>query len=129
VTETNDAGERLEVRSSRLWALFHLNLTQLIFPARMIADRLGISTKTIGAWYKPWQRSDEHLPMSHLAQVIHDRGLFWDNIRVESTGGSSDPLPIDGVSKSQARYFVEHMRARMNDSIPTQPRHAPPPPR
>ena len=129
MTETNDAGERLEVRSSRLWALFHLNLTQLIFPARMIADRLGISTKTIGAWYKPWQRSDEHLPMSHLAQVIHDRGLFWDNIRVESTGGSSDPLPIDGVSKSQARYFVEHMRARMNDSIPTQPRHAPPPPR
>jgi hypothetical protein len=67
VTQTNDAGERLEVQSSRLWALFHFNLTRLIFPARMIADRLGISTNTIDAWYKPWDRSDEHLPMSHLA--------------------------------------------------------------
>jgi len=122
VTQTNDAGERLEVQSSRLWALFHFNLTRLIFPARMIADRLGISTNTINAWYKPWDRSDEHLPMSHLAQVIHDRGLFWDSIRVESTGGGSNPLPIDGVSKSRARYFVEHMRERMNESIPTPPR-------
>jgi hypothetical protein len=121
VTQTNDANERLEVRSSRLWALFHFNLTRLIFPARMIADRLGISTNTIDAWYKPWDRSDEHLPMSHLAQVIHDRGLFWDSIRVESTGGGSNPLPIDGVSKSQARYFVEHMRERMNES-PATPR-------
>ena len=122
MTQTNDAGERLEVRSSRLWALFHFNLTQLIFPASMIADRLGISTNTIGAWYKPWDRSDEHLPMSHLAQVIHDRGLFWDNIKVESSGGQN-LLPIDGVSKSQARHFVEHMRERMNESIqPTPPR-------
>ena len=121
MTQTNDANERLEVRSSRLWALFHFNLTRLIFPARMIADRLGISTNTIDAWYKPWDRSDEHLPMSHLAQVIHDRGLFWDSIRVESTGGGSNPLPIDGVSKSQARYFVEHMRERMNES-PATPR-------
>ena len=122
MTQTNDAGERLEVQSSRLWALFHFNLTRLIFPARMIADRLGISTNTINAWYKPWDRSDEHLPMSHLAQVIHDRGLFWDSIRVESMGGGSNPLPIDGVSKSRARYFVEHMRERMNESIPTPPR-------
>ena len=128
MTLTNDAGERLEVRSSRLWALFHFNLTQLIFPARMIADRLGISTNTIGAWYKPWDRSDEHLPMSHLAQIIHDRGLFWDGIRVESSGGSN-PLPIDGVSKSRARYFVEHMRERMNEPIPAQQRQNPPAPR
>ena len=49
---------------------------------------------------------------------MHTRGLFWDAISVESSGGAN-PLSIDGVSKSQARYFVEHVRERMNDSIPT----------
>ena len=120
MTQTNDADERLEVRSSRLWALFHFNLTRLLFPLRMAADRLGVSTSDVKFWLTPWRRTDEHLPLSHIAEVAHIRGFFWDAVSVESSGGAN-PLWITGVSKSAARYFVEHVRARLNESIPTQP--------
>ena len=120
MTETNDVGERLEVRSSRLWALFHFNFTQLIFPARMAADHIGISTNIVKFWLTPWRRTDEQLPLSHIAEVTHIRGLVWDSISVESSGGIN-PLIVSGLPKSPARYFVEHVRARLNESIPTQP--------
>jgi hypothetical protein len=117
VTQTNDAAERLEVHSSRLWALFHFSLTRLIFPARMIADHVGISTNIVEFWLTPWRRTDEHLPLSHIAEVAHTRGFFWDEISVESSGGLN-PLVVSGLSKSPARYFVEHVRERLNESIP-----------
>src|SRR6202042_2572648 len=36
VTQPNYADAPLQVRSSRLWALFHFSLTRIIFPTRMI---------------------------------------------------------------------------------------------
>ena len=121
MTQTNDSAERLEVHSSRLWALLHFNFTQLIFPARMIADHVGISTNIVAFWLTPWRRTDEHLPLSHIAEVANSRGLFWDSISVESSGGLN-PLVVDGLPKSQARYFVEHVRERINQSAATPPR-------
>jgi hypothetical protein len=97
--------------------LLTFSLTRLIFPERMIADPLGISNVKVKFWLTPWIRTDEHLPMSHLAEVEHDRGFFWDGMRIESSGGV-DPLKIDGVPKWQARRFVEFVRARMNEPPP-----------
>ena len=101
MTQPNYADAPLQVRSSRLWALFHFSLTRLIFPTRMIADHVGISTKEVGFWLTPWVRTDDHLPLSHIAEVLHTRGLFWDGISVESSGGAN-PLWITGVSKSSS---------------------------
>ena len=53
----------------------------------MTADHVGISTNIVGFWLTPWRRTDEHLPMSHIAEVTHIRGLIWDRISVESSGG------------------------------------------
>ena len=78
MTQPNYAEAPLQVRSSRLWALLHFNLTRVIFPTRMIADHVGISTKEVGFWLTPWVRTDDHLPLSHIAEVLHTRGLFWD---------------------------------------------------
>jgi hypothetical protein len=117
-----DAGDVFEVRSSRLWALFHFNLTRFLFPLRIAADRLGVSTSDVKFWLTPWQRTDEHLPLSHIAEVTHTRGLIWDQIIVESSGGLN-PLIISGVPKGQARYFVDHVRERLNETpvTPQQP--------
>jgi hypothetical protein len=115
VTQANPADDYLQVRSSRLWALFHFNLTRIIFPTRMIADHVGISTKEIRFWLFPWARTDDHLPLSHIAEVLHERGLFWDSITVESSGGTN-PLTIAGISKFGAGYFVEHVRERINQA-------------
>jgi hypothetical protein len=91
----------------------------------MIADHVGISTKEVGFWLTPWVRTDDHLPLSHIAEVLHDRGFLWDRIRVESSGGAN-PLSIRGVSKFHSGYFVEHMRERINE---TPGQQAPPQPR
>jgi len=116
--------DRLEVRSSRLWAVFHFKLTRWLFPARLVADHIGVSTNIVLFWLTPWRRTDEHLPLSHVAEVIHIRGLFWDAISVESSGGLN-PLGVRGLPKSAAGYFVEHVRERLNEIAtvaPLQPR-------
>jgi len=111
------ADDRIEVRSSRFWALLHFNLTRLIFPARMTADPVGVSTNIVDFWLTPWRRVDEHLPMSHIAEIGHVRGFFWDAISVESSGGLN-PLRVFGLPKSQARTFVDNVRERVNASSP-----------
>jgi len=107
----------IAVRSSRLWALFHLNCTRMLFPARMSADQIGVSTTNVYFWLTPWRRIDEHLPLSHIAEVTHIRGFFWDAISVESSGGLN-PLRVFGVPKPLARAFVEHVRERLNEVAP-----------
>jgi hypothetical protein len=124
LTENPNAPTPIAVRSSRLWALFHFNLTRLLFPATMSADAIGVSTTNVDFWLTPWRRVDEHLPLSHIAEVTHIRGLVWDAINIESSGGLN-PLSVSGVSKPSARAFVDHVRARLDEvapAVPTQPR-------
>jgi len=111
-----NGADRIEARSSRFWALFHFNLTRWFFPARLVADHIGVSTNIVRFWLTPWRRTDEHLPLSHIAEVIHVRGFFWDAVSVESSGGLN-PLRVTGMPKGQARYFVEHVRERLNDAV------------
>jgi hypothetical protein len=68
-------------------------------------------------WLTPWRRIDEHLPLSHIAEVTHVRGFFWDAISVESSGGLN-PLRVFGLPKPAARYFVDHVRARLDEAGP-----------
>jgi hypothetical protein len=116
VTQSTTADDRIVVGSSRVWALVHFNFTRMLFPARMIADHIGISTHIIRRWFVPWERTDEHLPMTHIAEVKHTRGLIWDAISVESSGGLN-PLVVMGLRKSPASYFVEHVRERINETV------------
>ncbi len=103
--------------SSRLWAVLHFQFTPIVFRNKMTADAVGISLIRIGFWLTPWVRSDEHLPMSHVAEVTHDRGLIWDQISVESSGGLN-PLAIQGLPKSAARAFVAQVRLQINQPAP-----------
>ena len=120
MTEASQSVRRIVVRSSRLWALIHFNCTRLLFPATMTADAIGVSTTNVDFWLTPWRRVDEHLPLSHIAEVTHVRGFFWDAISVESSGGLN-PLRVFGVPKPDARYFVDHVRARLNEIGPVAP--------
>jgi hypothetical protein len=88
-------------------------LTGFLFPARLSADPLGISLVKVTFWLTPWIRQDEHLPMSHLAEVTHQRGLIWDAVSIESSGGLN-PLTVGGLPKGSARRFVNQVRTWMN---------------
>jgi hypothetical protein len=107
------AGRPIQVRSSRFWALLRGRFTEFLFPSRLSADPLGISLVKIAFWLTPWTRQDEHLPMSHLAEVTHERGLIWDSISIESSGGLN-PLWVGGLPKGGAKRFVDQVRAWMN---------------
>jgi hypothetical protein len=109
----NSVSDRIEVQSSRLWALLHGRITESIFCNTMAADAVGVSLVKVTFWMTPWMRGDEHLPLSHIAEVTHDRGLIWDKITVESSGGLN-PLIIEGLPKGRARDFVAHVRTRIN---------------
>ena len=106
-------GKPIQVHSSRVWALFKWRFTELLFPNRLSADSLGITLVKVDFWLTPWTRNDEHLPMSHLAEVTHDRGLVWDTISIESSGGLN-PLTVQGLPKGGAKRFVSQVRAWMN---------------
>jgi hypothetical protein len=93
--------------------MFKGRFTEFLFPSRLSADRLGITLVKVEFWLTPWTRQDEHLPMSHLAEVAHDRGLIWDSISIESSGGLN-PLVVQGLQKSGATRFVDQVRAWMN---------------
>ena len=47
---------------------------------------------------------------NHVAEIELDRGLIWDALRIESSGGI-DPLQLDGLSKFHSGSFVERLRA------------------
>ena len=113
MSQTAPGADRIEVRSSRWWALLTGKLTQLLFPARLVADHVGISTTLVEFWLTPWRRTDEHLPLSHIAEVAHMRGLIWDRISVESSGGLN-PLVVSGLPKGPAQFFVERVRERLH---------------
>ena len=120
MTQGTVVEDRIEARSSRWWAFLTGKFTRFLFPARMVADHVGISTNIVEFWLTPWRRTDEHLPMSHIAEVAHTRGFFWDTISVESSGGLN-PLVVTGLPKSQARHFVEQVRERINQTVAVAP--------
>jgi hypothetical protein len=107
------AGPTMRIQSSRIWALVKGRFTKFVFPAHLSADRLGISLVEVEFWLTPWKREDQHLPMSHLAEVSHNRGLIWDSISIESSGGLN-PLQVQGLRKGAAKRFVDQVRAWMN---------------
>jgi hypothetical protein len=106
-------GPIITAQSSRIWALCKWRFTKIIFPSHLSADRLGITLVKVEFWLTPWKREDEHLPMAHLAEVTHQRGLIWDSLSIESSGGLN-PLYVEGLRKGPAKRFVDQVRAWMN---------------
>jgi hypothetical protein len=99
------------VHSSRLWALFHLNLTQLLFPERMILDDGGVSLVIIRYWLTPWKKIDENVFFANIADEKLSTGLLLASIQVANASGG-DPLLLDHVWKWPARRFVNEVRKR-----------------
>ena len=46
-------GQKIAIRSSRLWALFKWRFTKFIFPSHLSADRLGITLVKVDFWLTP----------------------------------------------------------------------------
>ena len=58
-------------------------------------------------------RSEESIPISKVASVQIATGIFWSNIRIDSSGGSN-PILSHGHKKRDAieiRDMIEHYQA------------------
>ena len=101
------------IRSSRLWALVRLSPTRFLFPHRMALGDQGVATSKVRFFLIPWARTDEHAAFERVASIVHDKGLVWDTVTVETAGGSNN-LDVQGVAKGAARDFVAATQSRLN---------------
>jgi hypothetical protein len=102
------------VHSSRLWALFHWNVTRLFFPERMILDDGGVSLMSRRYWLTPWKKDDENVFFSNIADEKLSTGLLLASIQVANASGG-DPLFLDHVWKWPATRFVNEVRKRKSN--------------
>jgi len=112
------AKDSIKVHSSRLWALFHWNVTRLIFPEQMIVDDSGVSFKSRRSWLTPWKHDDENVFFGAIADEKLKTDLLLASIEVTNNSGS-DPLFLDHIWKWPARRFVEKVRRRKSIQNPT----------
>jgi len=100
------------IHTSRVFGLFSLSPTKLLFPHRMTCGEDGITTTKVRFFLFPWVKVEEHAAFGRVASIVHNKGFIWDVVVVETTGGSNN-LDVRGVAKGPARAFVAAVQARL----------------
>jgi PH (Pleckstrin Homology) domain-containing protein len=99
--------------SSRLFKASRLTRGNHIFPTRIEVGPehvVRIKPRLFG-------RSEESIPVSKVASVEISVGIFWSDIRIESTGGT-DPIESHGHRKKDAieiRSLVEEYQKKTSE--------------
>ena len=101
------------------WAqLLGGRVTDIVFPPTFTLRNDCIETKRVGVFFLPWTSEVERMPFGKVASYRHLKGLIWDMIVVETSGGSND-LRIRGLPKRDA----ERLTAALDDRLAV-PSHA-----
>ncbi len=78
---------------------------------------IEVSDKAVVRHKRSWLSKDEiSISLSKVASVHVKAGLFWSDIRIESSGGT-DPLTSHGHTKTDAqriRALIETAQETMN---------------
>ncbi len=80
-----------------------------LFPTRIVVNSLHVSRVKA----RLFGNTEESIAVSQVASVQISTGIFWSEIRIESTGGS-DPIVSHGHRKSDAlriRELIESFQA------------------
>ncbi len=81
-----------------------------LFPTRLVVSPLRVS-RVKSRWFGS---NDESIAISKIASVHISTGVFWSEIRIESTGGT-DPITSHGHRKADAqriRDLIESYQAQ-----------------
>lgn len=115
---TTDA---LSFHGSRWGQVFGGRITDIVFPPIFTLRSDCIETKRVGVFFLPWTSEVERMPFGKVASYRHLKGLFWDNVVVETAGGSKD-LRIRGLRKADAEQLTGALDARLAIAGPAQMR-------
>ena len=73
-----------------------------IFPTRIVVSPLHVS-RVKPRWFS---QTEESIAISQVASVQIQTGIFWSQIRIDSTGGT-DPITSHGHRKADALRIRE----------------------
>ncbi|MGA8610354.1 MAG: hypothetical protein WB760_01300 [Xanthobacteraceae bacterium] len=100
----------IKVRSSLLWALFHGNITRLLFPERMVLDDTGITFKSVRHFTNPFNFIDEKVFFTSIADERLEPAVLLASIEIVTNGG--DLVALHHVWRGPAKRFVAEARGR-----------------
>jgi len=99
-----------EWRTSRCAAGFVIGFSAIFRPSRIVLDSGRIIIDRAGSVLFPWVRDVQEMSAAKVASIHHHRGLIWDAIGIETTGGL-EKLIVGGLRKSDAKAATEAIRA------------------
>ena len=102
----------LSVKTSRWAEFFGGRLTNTVFPKRITVTEEGIKTVKVRSLVVPWMREEEAMPFGKIASVRHFKGIIWDTLVFETSGGSNN-LDVDGLRKEDARKITQALNGRV----------------
>jgi hypothetical protein len=102
----------LTVQASRWGEVFGGTMAGIFYPktATLLAD--AIVTTAVRSVLMPWVMEREKMPWSKVASYRHLRGILWDRVVIETSGGSND-LSIHGLPKPEAARLVAALDGRL----------------
>ena len=102
----------LTVETSRWAEFFGGKLTNTVFPKRIMVTEEGIRTVKVCSLLVPWIREEEAMPFGKIASVRHLKGIIWDTLVFETSGGSNN-LDVHGLRKEDARKISQALNGRV----------------
>ena len=102
----------LTVETSRWAEFFGGRLTNIVFPKQITVTEEGIKTVKVRSLVVPWMREEEAMPFGKIASVRHLKGVIWDTLVFETSGGSNN-LDVDGLRKDDARKITQALNGRV----------------
>ena len=111
----------IKYQQSRLWAIctFHW-WAKLIFPKSITLDSSGITTFDRRGVILFWLSDEERMNARQISSVRIKKGIFWDMVSVDTTGGSN-VLQIHGMNKGKANALRNGIQALIDSQYQQPP--------
>ena len=95
-----------ELIASRWYGFISNSWINIIFPKLIQVKENGIFTKKHKSLFLFWMTEEENLSKSKIASVQHQKGLIWDKVLIETSGGTNF-IEMKGLKKKDAETLVE----------------------
>jgi hypothetical protein len=95
----------LAVRSSRWGEMFTGSWLRFFHPPRLTVTPDGVRVERVRSFFFPWMKEEELMSSGKIASVRHLKGMIWDSVVIETSGGSNN-LEIAALRKRNARDLV-----------------------
>lgn len=99
-------------RCSR-WAMFCTgSVTNFFYPPTCNVGDEMLETKRVASVFWPQKSQVERMPLARVASYVHNTGVFWDSVILETAGGAN-ALGLHGLRKPDAERLTQILDERL----------------